>query len=196
MTFHYPPLEGLQQLAEELKCFGFPEFTDAFIAKVKLEIPCAIEFAKKPFDWNGLEGSTTYRKRVMARARREKQRAILDSELEEADDDDARRQATLKVNDKLRASKMYEKWDEDPAERARRIYLWWLTYVLSDNSRILHISQALRLVVLAQPSSASVERVFSQLQYIRRICGDQLLEDLLNLRLIIRCNAGLEEDFN
>ena len=60
----------------------------------------------------------------------------------------------------------------------------------------LKFSHALRFVVLAQPSSAATERVFSQLQFIHRVCGDRQLEDMLNLRTIIRCNDGLTSNFD
>jgi hypothetical protein len=53
----------------------------------------------------------------------------------------------------------------------------------------------LRLIVLAQPSSAATERVFSQLQFIRRVCGDAMLEDVVCMRTLVRCNHGLCDDF-
>ena len=59
--------------------------------------------------------------------------------------------------------------------------------------------EALRLVViryLVQASSAFVERIFSQLTFIRRIVGDRIEQETLELRAFIRCNAGLTEEFN
>ena len=57
--------------------------------------------------------------------------------------------------------------------------------------------EALRLVVLVQASSAFVERIFSQLTFIRRVVGDRSGRDSLEfLRALIRCNSGLLEEFN
>ena len=48
---------------------------------------------------------------------------------------------------------------------------------------------ALRLVVLVQPSSASAERVFTQLKLILETCGDSMLAQTLRVRLSHRCNG-------
>ena len=56
--------------------------------------------------------------------------------------------------------------------------------------------EALRLVVLVQASSVFVERIFSQLTFIRRAMGDRIERDSLELRALIRCNSGLLEEFN
>jgi hypothetical protein len=55
----------------------------------------------------------------------------------------------------------------------------------------MKIRHALRLIVLEQPSSAATERAFLQLQFIRRVCGDAILEDVVCMRTLIRCNHGL-----
>ena len=81
-------------------------------------------------------------------------------------------------------------------ERARRIWEWWITWFSTNNAIFVKFSLALNLVVLAQASSAATKRVFSQLQYIRNVCGDKLLEDVLNLRTLIRCNGGLIDNFD
>jgi hypothetical protein len=52
---------------------------------------------------------------------------------------------------------------------------------------------AIRLVVLTQLSSCSVERVFSQLELIRKRCGENLFEDMTELRLLLQCNGNLDE---
>ena len=53
-----------------------------------------------------------------------------------------------------------------------------------------------RLLVLAQLSSYSVERVFSVLERIRRLTGDGLKEDMLELRLLLQVNGDLDEMCN
>jgi hypothetical protein len=68
-----------------------------------------------------------------------------------------------------------------------------LSLILNDSSEIKYFARAIRLV---QPSSAACERVFSQLQqYIRHTC-DQPLEDVLEFRLLMRCNNKLESSYS
>ena len=50
---------------------------------------------------------------------------------------------------------------------------------------------ALRLAVLAQLSSCSVERVFSKLKIIRERCGEKLYDDMCEIRLFLQCNGDL-----
>ena len=52
---------------------------------------------------------------------------------------------------------------------------------------------ALCLIVLAQLSSCSVERVFSKLEKIRQVTGDNLKEDMCEVRLLLQCNGDLDE---
>lgn len=56
--------------------------------------------------------------------------------------------------------------------------------------------EAARLVAITHPSSAFVERVFSQLTFIRRVIGDNATRDVLELRAFIRCNTDLVNDFD
>ena len=133
---------------------------------------------------------------MLERSRQERKRAALDAEAEENRDEGEAR-VDLTVDDKpLESAVVHDNWQNDPAERARRIYHWWVTHITADRSKMFYFSEALRLIVLVQPSSAAVERVFSQLQYIRHICGDKMLADMLNLRLLLRCNDGLEDSFD
>ena len=59
--------------------------------------------------------------------------------------------------------------------------------------------KAVKLISLSQKSSAAVERVFSQLTFIRRAraVGDKTVRQMLELELraLIRCNNGLEDNF-
>ena len=52
---------------------------------------------------------------------------------------------------------------------------------------------AICLVVLAQLSSCSVERVFSKLKIIRERCGENLYDDMCEVRLFMQCNGDLSE---
>ena len=52
--------------------------------------------------------------------------------------------------------------------------------------------KALRLVVLSQVSSCSVERVFLQLKLMRDTCGDNMLEDMVEVRMFCQCDGRLQ----
>jgi hypothetical protein len=53
--------------------------------------------------------------------------------------------------------------------------------------------KALRLTgLMIQVSSSAVERVFSALQRIRELCGDQMLENMLEVRMHARCNWNID----
>ena len=81
-------------------------------------------------------------------------------------------------------------WKEDDGEYACRIWEWWQPRV----KEFPCFALALRLVVLTQLSSCSVERVFSHLSLvIQDICGDGMLEDALEMRLFLQCNGDLHE---
>jgi len=60
-----------------------------------------------------------------------------------------------------------------------------------DNDEIKYFRHALTLVELAQISSCSVERVFSQLKLDRGARGDKMLEDIVEIRMFCRCNGDL-----
>lgn len=49
--------------------------------------------------------------------------------------------------------------------------------------------QAIRLVVLTQTSSCFIERVFSKLKLIRDAVGDNMLENITEIRLLVQCNG-------
>ena len=55
---------------------------------------------------------------------------------------------------------------------------------------------AIRLIVLAQLSSCSVERVFSKLEKIRKVTGENLKEDMCEIRLLLQVNGDLDELYN
>ena len=78
-------------------------------------------------------------------------------------------------------------WKDDDAEYACRIWDWWKPRIDEFPNHAL----ALRLVVLAQLSSCSVECVFSRLKLICEICGDNIKEDMVNLWLMLQCNGDI-----
>ena len=72
-------------------------------------------------------------------------------------------------------------------ERARRVWEWWTLRW----DTFPAWKGALRLVVLVQPSSATAERVFSQLKLIVDACGESMLAETVLYRMLRRCNAGV-----
>ena len=80
-------------------------------------------------------------------------------------------------------------WKNDAGEYARRIWEWWRTRVDEFPCHAF----AIRLVVLSQLSSCSVERVFSRLSLIRERCSDSSFEDMTEIRLFMQCNGNLED---
>ena len=86
-------------------------------------------------------------------------------------------------------------WREDPAEKARRYWLRWRE-VSYPTQQFPHFATATRLVVLVQPSSAAIERCFSQLKLIVEETGCTVLSDLLQLRMFMRCNSKAYEKLN
>lgn len=81
-------------------------------------------------------------------------------------------------------SKQGKTWKDDPIEVARRAWEWWRLH----RNKFVYLSMAARLVVLAQVSSASVERIFSQLKLIIDAVGVSALKDNLECRLFERMN--------
>ena len=80
-------------------------------------------------------------------------------------------------------------WREEDAEYSSRIWEWWKSRV----GKFPYHSLALRLIVLTQTSSCSVERVFSRLKLIREICGEKLREDITLFRILLQRNGDLGE---
>ena len=59
-------------------------------------------------------------------------------------------------------------WKIDVGERVRRVYEWWTTAMKERSDTVPCCFKAVKLIALSQTSSAAVERVFSQLTFIRR----------------------------
>ena len=201
-----PSVIEVERLVDKLVNFVFDEFSDEFISGMKNEIPDLLELVNSiQFDFEEEpDPSNLYRNRVLARARRARQRAII-CEIERiaGDGNDVNNQLPDDIEGELREGGNIDRvditaknWKDDPGERARRIYEWWRMIMNDKIVKLRHFSEAARIVCLIQPSSAAAERVFSQLTFIRRVVGDNTLQDILELRAFIRCNKGLGNDFN
>ena len=84
-------------------------------------------------------------------------------------------------------------WLLDTVERARRVYARWVCHMVE--GKVPHFSFAVRLLALMQPSSCAVERVFSQVKLIVEQTGSRSLEDLFLLRVFMRCNGSVHDQF-
>ncbi len=130
--------------ADLLARFGFPEFTTEFLEGVKKEIPRYRRMARAHFEWNSLDGAQDY-------------------------NDKRREQNDRRVHDPTLWEPAYSNWKHDPAERDRRIWLWWRIRVY-EVQEFEYIPVALRLVALVQPSSCGIERYFHSLSLFLTTC--------------------------
>jgi hypothetical protein len=138
--------------------WSFPEFMKDFIKEF---IPKIILRSKEPFDWDGMVQSRLYFSRLQRKRRKEVAQNYGEVDIE-----------TMAETD----------WRKDAGEKADRIWRWWRPIVatgpISHNFPCYHL--VLRLVALVQVSSCTVERVFSQLKYIRDCYGDNIYKDIFS----------------
>ena len=80
-------------------------------------------------------------------------------------------------------------WEDDLKESARRIMAWWKAAYLA--GRFLPWTKAVRIVALVQMSSTFVERVYSQAKLVREACGDTMLRDNYETRLMVLVNKNV-----
>jgi hypothetical protein len=90
-------------------------------------------------------------------------------------------------------------WKDDPIETTRRVWEFWRVH--RKNVAIFHIAKAASLIALVQISSASVERIFSQMKLIQDSCGDSMLEEIFLVvcvsvaTLTKCCRRGVDNEF-
>ncbi len=75
-------------------------------------------------------------------------------------------------------------WKDDRIEQSRRVWEWWRV----KGSNLHYFFSAARLVAIVPLSSASVERVFSQVKFIIETVGENVLEETLEARVMERVN--------
>ena len=214
-----PSHESLGCMIDDLKCFDFVEFDENFLTQMKREIPELLHLAASmPYNFEGEDA--TKEKRlfhacVKERARNDQQRATLfnvDAYLREAENEginiteaagegdgftgvEAAILAAAEDADIGDDNFHFSDWKQDVGERSRRVYEWWRV-VMNEKKGLQFFQKAVRLIVTVQVSSAAVERVFSQLTFIRRAIGDKATRDVLETRAFIRCNGNLVEDYS
>ena len=91
-----------------------------------------------------------------------------------------------RIKKKKRSAESFD-FRDDAGEYSQRIFAWWKPR----RDDFPYFALALRLIVLAQLSSCSVERVFSKLEQIHHVCGENLYEDMTEVRLFLQCNGDL-----
>ena len=69
------------------------------------------------------------------------------------------------------------------------IWQWWIPRRHDSSCHAFVI----RLVVLSHLSIYAVEQVLYRLKNIRDACGDNIFEDIDELRVILQCNGDLED---
>ena len=65
----------VEELVDGLSHFGFKQFDNQFLVKLKGEVPTLIQHAQLPFDWSRVEGAAEYDKQEAAEAARESREA-------------------------------------------------------------------------------------------------------------------------
>lgn len=93
--------------------------------------------------------------------------------------------------------RIVDDWKQDVGERSRRIFDWWRMLMNERKLDLPHFQEAVKLLATSQTSSAAVERVFSQLTYIRKAVGDKTSSEALEARAFVRChNDKMIDSFN
>ena len=82
----------------------------------------------------------------------------------------------------------YKMYERNPHTKCMRVVL--SAEVKSAEAISKNFKEAVRLVVLVQTSSASIERVFSEVKRILASVGDSILEDNLELRPSVSLRAA------
>ena len=62
---------------------------------------------------------------------------------------------------------------------------------VTKNPNLKFFAKAIRLAVLTQTSSCAVERVFSQFKIIIETVGENVFEDMIEIRMLMRNNGDL-----
>jgi len=169
-----------------------------FIKKLKSESERLLNVAKSSeIDLDNMDGSANYSNRVKARQLREAKEKVFRNTNGSADPfDDCNSIAAKNHQDgpsSCDRNPQFDDWKKDPGERGRRIWIWWHRVHQIEKGSLEAFWQVARSVVLNQASSASVERVFSQLNCICRTIGVGALDETVCARLMMRVNSREEK---
>jgi hypothetical protein len=174
----------LELLVDCLTHFLFPEFTPKFLAGLKAELPKLKAQAMQAYAWHAVPGAQKYDKDLARRIKREAEKVAASVDGGEAPPDDD--ELDSDSDDTPRVIRVKD-WKEDAIEKARRIWEWWRDRV----DFFKFWPTAARLVALVQPSSAVMERVFSQLKLTLETIGYSAREKTVEARMFARENRGI-----
>jgi hypothetical protein len=203
-----PSIELLRQMVDNLSYHRVPLLNYFFLREMKKEIPKLVEMALDGsiFDFEEDANSTQYTKRLLSRAQRNRQRIAIQQAYadfmkeNEGTDNDTLQWDMMRIHtstENFNAVDMTNSddirfqpdWKKDPGERAHKIYKWWAKVILDSRGTCLpRFEAAFRTVVLKLPSSTPAERVFSQMNFARKVAGDKGLEDITRVRTMLRCD--------
>jgi len=169
---------------DHLVHFNFPEFTPAFLTGLKTELPQVLAHAQKPFDWTGVPGGAEYDAALSRKIKLKQAKTAAAAAAAAAASSSSVVAAPVIPGVSERTEEEFFDWKQDPVERARRLWEWWMPRV----GEFRFWTKALRLVALVQPSSAEVERLFSQLKLIVEQIGVRGLEEGYEARTMTRVN--------
>jgi hypothetical protein len=180
-------------LIDLLSGFGFEEFTPEFLEGMKQEAPAVMKSAREGSAWSGVRGAADYDaslQRKLQKAAAEVAASAAAAASSSSSSAAAAQAASSEPKAKDARIKTVRSWEDDTAETARRIWEWWRVRVY--RVKIFTFwPLALRLVALVQPSSARMERVFSQLKLFLDAVGSSCLEETVEARMLVRENKGL-----
>ena len=135
-------------LVDNLVHFNFPEFTGDFRAHLKAELPLLLQHARKDFNWSAVPGAAEYDATLAHRLKLKETKAAAAAAASSSSSSSSAPSAAVAAASGVASERTEEEvfeWKQDPAERARRLWEWWVPRV-GDFS---FWSTALRLVALA-----------------------------------------------
>ena len=181
-------IAAAELLVDDFTYFKFPEFTAGFIADLKAELRLLLQHARKPFNWADVPGAADYDARRKAQLAKKSAASSSSSSSSGFFEVEPPLMDNYSSETPERSTQEPDSWQEDPAEKARRIWEWWVIRAGGDAPAFVHWPKALRLVALVQPSSADVERLFSQLKLVIQQIGVMALEQTIETRVMVRVN--------
>jgi hypothetical protein len=148
--------------------------------------------AREDFNWSGVRGAADYDASLQRKLQQEVAAGAGSGAGASSSSSSSAAAQAPSLDPEIEGArvKAVRNWEDDAAETARRIWEWWRVRV--HRVKIFHFwPLALRLVVLVQPSSARMERVFSQLKLVLGSVGTSCLEETVEARMFVRENKCL-----
>ena len=119
-------------LVDNLEHFNFPEFTLDFRGHLKAELPLLLLHARKPFDWSAVSGAAEYDAALARQLKLKETKAAAAAAAHAAAASSSSSSAPPPPEIPEASERTEEEffdWKQGPAERARRLWLWWVPRV-------------------------------------------------------------------